>query len=226
MKVLMQLGFCCLLASGALAQRHGGGGVGHGGFSSGSRGGFGSGVRSGGFGDRGRFGDRDRDFGFRFGNRGFYGRNYGYGAYWPWLWGYGLGDYGLWDSPDYDYDYNSYAAPAAYGNGSNVTVVYAPPPPPAPPIVIQQAAHPVMHEYRQPEDYGLPSERDNHPVLYLLAFNDHAIRAAMTYWVEGGTLHYLDMDHKERQASLGSVDRYFSSELNRERHVPFNLPSP
>jgi hypothetical protein len=41
----------------------------------------------------------------------------------------------------------------------------------------------------------------------LIAFRDNTIRAAMTYWVEGGTLHYLDQDHKEKQAPLSSVDR-------------------
>jgi hypothetical protein len=57
----------------------------------------------------------------------------------------------------------------------------------------------------------------------LIAFRDSTIRAATTYWVEDGTLHYLDSSHKEKQAPLSSVDGDLSAQLNRERHVPFNL---
>lgn len=223
MKILVQCSVCCLLASGAFAQHHGGGGhggsagggMGHGGFVRGGagHGGFNGVIRGGGFGGRdfGRRGFRDRDD--FFGRRlfGFYG-----GYYWPWL-----SDYGLWDSPYYGY---SDAAAYSYQAGPNVTVVY--PPPPAYPVAVEQPAHPVVREYRQPEDYGLPAERESRPVIYLIAFRDHAIHAAMTYWAEGGTLHYLDMDHKEKQAPLSSVDEAFSAQLNRERHVPFRLPAP
>ena len=61
------------------------------------------------------------------------------------------------------------------------------------------------------------------PILYLIAFRDNTIRAAMTYWVDNGTLHYLDTSHKEKQAPLSSVDRDMSAQLNRERHIPFNV---
>jgi hypothetical protein len=61
-------------------------------------------------------------------------------------------------------------------------------------------------------------------MLYLIAFRDSTIRAAMTYWVEDGTLHYLDTGHQEKQAPLSSVDRDLSAQLNRERHIPFNIP--
>ena len=104
-----------------------------------------------------------------------------------------------------------------------MTVVYPPPAQPVYPTVITLTAHPVMHEYRQPEDYGLPAEHANQPVLYLIAFNDHIIRAATTYWVENGRLRYLDIDHKPKDAPLSSVNRDFSAELNRERRVPFSL---
>jgi hypothetical protein len=86
-----------------------------------------------------------------------------------------------------------------------------------------ETAHPVIHEYNRPEDYGIPAEREGHPILYLIAFRDSNIRAAMTYWVDGGTLHYLDTDHREKQAPLSSVDRDLSAQLNRERHVPFDI---
>jgi hypothetical protein len=47
---------------------------------------------------------------------------------------------------------------------------------------------------------------------------------AYAYWVEGATLRYLDMDHKQQQSALDTVDRDFSAQLNRERRVPFQLP--
>jgi hypothetical protein len=137
-------------------------------------------------------------------------RTFGYGCYG----GYG---YGGFYEPFYDYGYS----PAADPSGSNVTVVY---PPPAPPVMITETAHPVIHEYTRQEDYGTPPERENHAMLYLIAFRDSTIRAAMTYWVEDGTLHYLDTGHQEKQAPLSSVDRDLSAQLNRERHIPFNIP--
>jgi hypothetical protein len=136
-------------------------------------------------------------------------RTFGYGRYG----GYGYGGY-------YDPFYDSGYYPSAGPGGSNTTVVY---PPMAPSAMVPETAHPVIHEYTQPEDYGTPPAGDGHPILYLIAFRDNNIRAAMTYWVEGGAIHYLDQDHKEKEAPLASVDRELSAQLNRERHVPFNI---
>jgi len=130
--------------------------------------------------------------------------------------GYGRNGYGGYYEPFYDYGYS----PAADAGGSNTTVIY---PPSAPTIMVTEAIHPVIHEYTQPEDYGTPPVGEGHPILYLIAFRDSNIRAATTYWVADGTLHYLDAGHKEKQAPLASVDRELSAQLNRERHVPFNL---
>ncbi len=47
--------------------------------------------------------------------------------------------------------------------------------------------------------------------------------AAVAYWVEGGTLNYVTREHEQRQAPLGSIDRAFSEQLNRDRHVDFQL---
>ena len=136
---------------------------------------------------------------FRFGRYGGYG--YGYGGY-------------------YDPFYDSGYYPAEGAGGSNTTVVY---PPPSPPVIIAETVHPVIHEYTQPDDYGTPAARENQPILYLIAFRDSTIRAATTYWVADGVLHYLDTGHKEKAAPLASVDRDLSAQLNRERHVPFNI---
>ena len=62
--------------------------------------------------------------------------------------------------------------------------------------------------------------------IYLLAFTDHVIRAAEAYWVDGKTLHYITLEHEQKQAPLDTVDRDLSLQLNRERHVAFSLPAP
>ena len=193
MKVAMRLTLCSLLVSVAFAQHRGAGGG-----ASGFHGGQGRGFHA-------NFGHRT------FANWGFYG---GY-SYWPGYW-----DSGLWDSSSYDNGYSSYSP--AYSAGPNVTVIY-PPPPPAYPVVVNQTVHPVIHEYRQPEDYGLPTEKESEPVLYLIAFKDSLIHPATTFWVVGDTLHYLGVDHKEQRVPLSSVDEERSIQLNRERHVPFHL---
>jgi hypothetical protein len=58
---------------------------------------------------------------------------------------------------------------------------------------------------------------------FLIALNDHTIRAAAQYWVVGKTLHYVTLEREERQVPLDTVDRTLSEALNRERQVPFSL---
>jgi hypothetical protein len=242
MRFSVQIALCFALAAGsAMAQRGGGGGGarGGGGFGGGMRSGGGSvGGGGGGFRGGGGFvgGGFNRGFvGNRFfvGNRGFFGGGFwpGWGGGW-WGWpGWGLGWGGLgWglgyaDSYDNPYGYypnygNGYAGGyAGYQTSPNVTVVY----PPAPP----QPVTPVIREYDQfgqeirPGGGGSPA---NTSPIYLIAFNDHTIRAAASYYVEGRTLHYVTLDRQELTAPLDTVDRNLSQALNRERQVPFSLP--
>jgi hypothetical protein len=85
---------------------------------------------------------------------------------------------------------------------------------------------PVTREY---DEYGqevTPATGDSSAgssPVYLIAFNDHVIRAALAYWVDGETLHYITLRREERLAPLATVDRDFSSQLNRERRVSFLL---
>jgi hypothetical protein len=60
--------------------------------------------------------------------------------------------------------------------------------------------------------------------LYLLAFKDGVIRAVVAYWADKDAVHYVTMDHENRQASLGTIDRDLSERLNQERGVDFRLP--
>ena len=253
MRFLSALGICCLLAGSAMAQRGGGhgGGMGGGGMRGGMGGGMrggmgGGGFRGGGFGGgfRGGFGGAGfrgsgfRNFGFRnFGFRnGFYG-----GYYWPY-WGYGGYGYGVgyWPSDYgyYPYDYSDYYGYPAYGSPGygypgygyptsqpNVTVVYPPETAPLPPATVYVAT-PSIHEYDENGREIVPStaDRSDASPIYLIAFKDHVIRAASSYRVEGRTLHYVTLENESRNASLDTVDRGFTLQLNRERRVPFQLP--
>ena len=226
--------------------RGGGGGFrgGHSGFVGGGfRGGggfIGGGFRGGGFRGGGGFigggfrgGGFNRGFGFRSGFGGHRFRGFGgfgnafFVPWWPDLsFGFGYGypsyvwDYGYGYPPPYPaYSYPDIATVSAYQ-------------PQAPPVVIsqsfaQQPATPVMHEYPEngraspPTAQAAPAQG---PTIYLIAMTDGIIRPALAYWVQGTTLNYLGMDHKQKQVPLDMVDRDFSAQLNRERNVPFKLP--
>ena len=60
--------------------------------------------------------------------------------------------------------------------------------------------------------------------IYLIAFKDHHIEAAIAYWVEADSLHYVTRQNERRQAPLDSIDRPFSEQINRDRHIDFRLP--
>jgi hypothetical protein len=190
-----------------------------GGFS-GMRAGSFSGMRGGGFARGGGF--RGSGFVHRPSfNSGFGFNRFGRTAIVPVYYG----GFGFYDSYPYTNPY-SYAYPSSYGAGyaysaPPVTVLsqnyygYQPaePPPPAPP--------PAVREYVQPAPP--PEERKYEQPLYLVAFNDHTIRAVLAYWVEGATLHYVTMDHEQKQVPLASIDRALSERFNRERNIEFRL---
>jgi hypothetical protein len=219
---------CLLLAVPAFAQRgggHGGGGGGMHGGGGGSRGGFSGGGFRGGTAFRG---GGFRSGGFRGGFRGLggfrgryaYGGLYNpwlYGAYWNPFWSdYGdYGDYGY-GYPDYGYAdngaYPSYSSPSPQvliiSNQTPPPAQYAQPPPA--PSVWNAGPSTQVQKYEEP--------------LFLLAMNDGTIRAVLAYWVDGATVHYVTMDHEQKQTPLGSLDRGLSVRLNRERNVTFQLP--
>ena len=164
-----------------------------------------------------------RPGGFRGYRGGYYGGFYG-GYYSPYFYsGFGLG-YGNW--PWYDgYGYNSYPAYSypVYQPSPNVTVVYAPPAA-APATVYVERAGPQRDEYGQ-EIQRPRSAPDSDSSIYLIAFRDRSIFAAVAYWAEGGTLHYVTQEHEQKQVPLSTVDRDLSDKLNRERGVAFSLPA-
>lgn len=220
---------CVLLAVPASAQRGGGHGGGGGHAGGGMRGGsFGGGRGFSGSGFRGSGGFRSGG-GFRGGFRGvggFRGRyGYGYGFYGPWLYG-GLWDPYLWDSSDWgdygypypDYGYG-YSAPSYSQPSPNVLIISNQQPAPEPAYVVQ--GPPAPQVWNAP-----PAEQANkyQDPLFLLAMKDGTIRAVLAYWVDGMTVHYVTMDHQQKQTPLSSLDHSLSERLNRERNVTFSLP--
>jgi hypothetical protein len=218
---------------------------GFGGFrGNGFRGGFGfrNGFRGAGFG------------GWGWGNGWGWGGGWWpwWGGGWGLGWGWPIGDAGYgWpgyvdNSFDYGYPAGGYAANAGYPSGGyanyaypqqqsqpNVVVVYPPQQPAAP----AYAAAPMIREY---DEYGqeirrmgpppapqapiaAPAESGGAP-MYLIAFRNRDIRAAVAYWVNGNTLFYVTREHEQKQVPLDMVDRDLSNRLNQERHVAFALP--
>jgi hypothetical protein len=58
---------------------------------------------------------------------------------------------------------------------------------------------------------------------YLIVYKDRSIHAALAYWVEGGTLHYVTTDNAHNQVSLDLVDTSASTKLNSDHNVPFSI---
>lgn len=137
--------------------------------------------------------------GFRGGSfrSGFYG---GRGYYWGPSFYFGYGGYGYPYFPYYPYDpyYGSYGYDS-YGYDQDRPA----PPQPQPQSTIRN---------NQGEQY------------FLIAFNDHSIQAATAYKVEGDQIHWIGRDGREQQAPLSSVDVRFSQQINRDRHVNFQIP--
>ncbi len=204
------------------------GGFGGGGFRGGGVGGFRgggfNGFRGGGF--RGGF-NRGR-FGYGFSNFGFYPGFYGYGAYlydpfWSDFWDTGAYPYSY---PSYPYPYqNPYSYGGGYGaSGPSVMIISnnpygSPQPPPAQPEIVEAPPNTAQAPARatQPAKYEEP--------LFLVAFRDGTIRAVLAYWLDGANMHYVTMEHEQRQTPLSTVDRDLSERLNRERNVTFRLPA-
>ncbi len=201
-----------------------GGGVGYGRYGNVGPGRFGGGYYRGGFGGYGRYGYS------RY--RGFYGGYWPYYGYYP-AFGFGLGywpsywDYGYDPYDYYPYGYSGYYDPYAYSTPAayqpNVTVVY--PAQSQSSTVYSQPARPLMREYDQYGQEVKPSgpSADSSPI-YLIAFKDQVIRAAVSYSIDGDTLNYVTLQHEQRRAPLSTIDRSLSQQLNRERGVQLRLP--
>jgi hypothetical protein len=225
MKHVAQFLVACLLILPAYA-RSGGGGHGGGGGRSGG-GGF-HGAVSGGYHGTVSGGVRG-GYGGYYGNRGYrpgfsrYNR-YRYGAglsYSPWLYSYPYYGYGYGYYPDYDY---GYSYPSYDYDNSPPVAVYPQEPPPQ---YYSQPPAPVRSEIR--EYPGTSTTSTLRPAgeqpIYLIALKGQDnIQAAITYWLEGNTLEYINLQHQQKHVPLDSVDRALSFQLNHARNMDLRLP--
>jgi hypothetical protein len=208
----------------------------------GMRGGMGGGGWRGGGGSWGGGGFRGGGFrggGFRGGfvNRGFVGRGFnrtvvvgGFG--WPgWGWGWGWG----WPGWGWGWPASSgfsgcdpyYGCPGGYVDPGYGSVGYGQPSaaysqPAAPPVVVNQSFGATDAALGQPGQASASFYRS--PDYFLIAFNDHTIRAAVNYHVESDTLIWTTREGQTMKAPLSSVDIRFSQQINRDRRVDFRLP--
>ena len=59
---------------------------------------------------------------------------------------------------------------------------------------------------------------------YLIAYRNRSIYAALTWWVEGNTLHYVTTQNTHNQAALDLIDLDKTIRLNQDRDIPFSIP--
>jgi hypothetical protein len=154
------------------------------------------------------------------------GRGYFYGGrYWgPSIyfgvggWGYPYLGYPYWGYPYY-WDYPYYSGYPYYGYDPYY-YSYDPYRYPYPPQGQGRPAPPQQPQ-TQPQSTTGNNQGQN---FYLIAFNDQTIQAATAYKVEGDQIHWITREGKEMQAPLSSVDVPFSRQINRDRHVDFQIP--
>jgi hypothetical protein len=144
---------------------------------------------------------------------------YGYSWYTP-----GLYDYGTPSSVStYTADAPPYMMPPPPAAAAPV--------PPAPPVIINQyfsGPPPANGAYAPPPDSDTPHTAgeplapvDNY---YLIAYKDHSVYPAISYWVEDKTLHYVTTQNTHNQASLDLIDLNLTRTINQARNVTFTLP--
>jgi hypothetical protein len=98
-------------------------------------------------------------------------------------------------------------------------------PPPDQPSGMRLYRNP-SHPYEDSQNTASVRRGNNDdPTLYLIAFRDHSIIQALGYWMEGGALHYVSVEHTLNQVSMDLIDRDLSQRLNDERGVQFKLPA-
>jgi hypothetical protein len=147
--------------------------------------------------------------------------------------------YSVW-VPDY-FDYmngtGAYGAPAAPPPGYLDPGLAGPPPGSQQPVIINQyfsGPPPAPQSYAPlpngPEannTSGTPGDPLSAPQnYYLIAYKNHAIYAALAYWVEDKTLHYVTTQNTHNQASMDLIDLTLTKSLNQDRQVPFSITTP
>jgi hypothetical protein len=140
--------------------------------------------------------------------------------------------------PDYfdnNYYYEENGYPYGYGAAPPAPAYPgypAAPPAPQQPVIINQ----YFGGPEPPQSSPPPANNSNNnnpqtsggPIgdpqnYYLIAFRNRTVAAALAYWVEDKTLHYVTMQNTHNQASLDLIDLDRTKTLNRDRDVPFSI---
>lgn len=102
--------------------------------------------------------------------------------------------------------------------------------PPVPPVtVVLQSAAPAPAGVPKSPAPPTPAPRCVQPAKIepphvLIALNDGWVYAAIAYWVDNDTLHYVTTQGDHNQVSLSLIDRKLSERLNQTSQMPFTLP--
>jgi len=75
---------------------------------------------------------------------------------------------------------------------------------------------PASTTYADVPEEAAPVKKTNY---YLIAYKDHHVYTAVTYWVEGSTLHYLTTDEEHNQAPVSAIDQEMTKRLNEGRDL-------
>ena len=156
----------------------------------------------------------DRNRFDRFGNRGVL--PFAYSIYIP-------------DYFDNSYYYQENGYPYGYGAAPPAPEYPGAPPASQQPVIINQyfggpeppQSNPPAANNNNPQTSGGPIGDPQN--FYLIAFRNRTVTAALAYWVEDKTLHYVTMQNTHNQASLDLVDVDRTKTLNRDREVPFSI---
>jgi hypothetical protein len=139
--------------------------------------------------------------------------------------------------PGYFDSFGNYGTPssvAVYGADNGPEPLPPPamapvaPPPPAPVVINQYfSTNTPPQATQQPATDPRTSGEPLGPVenYYLIAYKDHSVYAALSWWVEGKTLHYVTTRNVHNQASMDLIDLDLTRTLNQVRDVPFTLPA-
>ena len=87
------------------------------------------------------------------------------------------------------------------------------PAPQAAPVTPAVVTRPVT-----PGDLLAPPEN-----YYLIAYRNRSMYAAISWWMEGDTLHYVTTQNTHNQTSLDLIDLERTTKLNQDRNVPFAI---
>jgi hypothetical protein len=140
----------------------------------------------------------------------------GYGFYAPYFPISGYDYYAPYDS-FYGGDVTAGEGPSEYPPSGNVVIVQGSPGEGAQPAPVS----PVIHEYNFTSE---PAKFAGSPPTFTIMLKDGSTRLATASWVQGGKLHYLDLQSRQMLLSSEVIDRAATERANAEKSLRLDLP--